>query len=239
MRDVIAARLLRLNSEFYQTFAIPFCETRGRLQPGALKALADLPSGATVLDLGCGNGELARELMRRGHRGAYVGVDASPALLAKAQAAALPPTARFLAADLATPEWADALGGPYDRIFALAVLHHLPGAPLRTQFALQVSRLLAPSGRLILSTWNFLASQRLRARIVPWETLGLSPEEVDPGDFLLDWRRGGRGLRYVHHFEETELQCLAAEAGLVVAVTYLSDGREGRLGLYQVWTREH
>jgi hypothetical protein len=48
-------------------------------------------------------------------------------------------------------------------------------------------------------------------------------------------RLGGRGLRYVHLFDEAELGCLAAEAGLVIADTYLSDGEGGRLGLYQVW----
>jgi len=105
-------------------------------------------------------------------------------------------------------------------------------------FALQAARLLGDAGRLLLSTWNFQASERLRARIVPWERLGLTPGEVDPGDYLLDWRRGGRGLRYVHLFDEAELGRLAAEAGLVVADTYLSDGEGGRLGLYQVWASE-
>ena len=52
-------------------------------------------------------------------------------------------------------------------------------------------------------------------------------------------RLGGRGLRYVHLFDEAELGCLAAEAGLVIADTYLSDGEGGRLGLYQVWASEY
>jgi SAM-dependent methyltransferase len=237
VHDDIAARLLRLNLEFYQTFAEPFSETRGRVQPGVLRALKDLPAGSSVLDLGCGNGELARELARQGHGGSYLGVDASPELLAKA--AARSPSVRFLRADLSAASWADDLGGPFDRIYAFAVLHHFPGSRLRLGFALQAGGLLGDAGRLVLSTWNFQASERLRARIVPWERLGLNPGEVDPGDYLLDWRRGGGGLRYVHLFDEAELGRLAAEAGLVVADTYLSDGEGGRLGLYQVWAREH
>jgi tRNA (uracil-5-)-methyltransferase TRM9 len=235
VRDDIAARLLRLNQEFYQTFAEPFSQTRSRLQPGVLRALADLPSEASVLDLGCGNGEVARELTRQGHHGLYLGIDASPQLLARARVAARSPSVRFLRADLAAANWADDLGGPFDRIYAFAVLHHFPGSRLRLGFVLQAGRLLGDASRLVLSTWNFQASERLRARIVPWERLGLDPGEVDPGDYLLDWRRGGSGLRYVHLFDEAELGRLAAEAGLSVVETYSSDGEGGRLGLYQVW----
>jgi hypothetical protein len=32
--------------------------------------------------------------------------------------------------------------------------------------------------------------------------VGLSANDVDPGDYLLDWRSGGEGLRYIHHFSE-------------------------------------
>jgi hypothetical protein len=58
---------------------------------------------------------------------------------------------------------------------------------------------------------------------------------VDAGDYLLDWRQGGSGLRYVHHFDEAELSALAATTGFRVLETFYSDGEGGRLGLYQVW----
>jgi hypothetical protein len=80
-------------------------------------------------------------------------------------------------------------------------------------------------------------SPRLRARIRPWKTIDLSDDEVEPGDYLLDWRRGGYGLRYVHHFDEGELSILADEAGFEVRETFYSDGENSRLGLYQVWER--
>jgi hypothetical protein len=60
-------------------------------------------------------------------------------------------------------------------------------------------------------------------------------EEVDEGDYLLDWRAGGSGLRYVHHFSEAELKALAAASGFRVMETFHSDGRDHRLGLYQIW----
>jgi hypothetical protein len=58
---------------------------------------------------------------------------------------------------------------------------------------------------------------------------------VDVGDYLLDWRRGGRGLRYVHHFNEDELAELATAAICQVTATHYAGGRSGRLNLIQRW----
>ena len=253
MRQSALERLLALNREFYQSFAEPFSETRSRLQSGVLRALEGLPAQASILDLGCGNGGLAAELERRGHSGAYIGLDSSEALLGMARRPALPPSWRFVQADLTAADWSERVvarplgeGQPrvetpsgqaaaFDRIFAFAVLHHIPGAELRTRLLRQVHNLMAPGGRLTLSVWNFLASPRLRRRILPWREAGLAEGELDPGDYLLDWRHGGRGLRYVHHFTEPELADLAAASGFGVAEGYLSDGESGVLGRYQVW----
>jgi hypothetical protein len=90
---------------------------------------------------------------------------------------------------------------------------------------------------LIHSEWQFLNSPRLAARIQPWELAELSADEIDPGDYLLDWRRGGLGFRYVHSFSQAELAELAAETGFKIIETYSSDGETGNLGLYQIWKR--
>ena len=258
MRQSALERLLALNREFYQSFAEPFSETRSRLQSGALRALEGLPPQASVLDLGCGNGGLAAELQRRGHSGAYVGLDSSEALLGLARRQAIPPGWRFVQADLSAADWGERLkptpalplveegpvagrrsGEPdgFERVFAFAVLHHIPGRELRARLLREIRGLLAPGGRLTLSVWNFLASPRLRRRILPWREAELAVGELDPGDYLLDWRHGGRGLRYVHHFTEPELAGLAATSGFGVADGYLADGESGVLGRYQVWER--
>jgi SAM-dependent methyltransferase len=282
VRQAVLERLLQINREFYQSLAGPFAETRSRLQPGVLRALEGLASRAEVLDLGCGNGELAAELQRRGHTGAYVGVDSSAELLELARGQVERAAWQFAQADLVEEGWAAKAGEalrvqvgrqPVDRresaeglaetrdptprpagppqegrqregdrstagfkhAFAFAVLHHIPGAALRLRLMEQVNGLLAPGGRLSLSVWSFLASPQLRKRIQPWLAVGISEAELDPGDFLLDWRRGGRGLRYVHHFTEPELAGLAEAAGFQVLESYLSDGEGGALGRYQVW----
>lgn len=230
-------RLLGLNRTFYQRHAAAFAETRTRPQPGVRRLLRALPRRASVLDLGCGHGLVARELARLGHRGRYVGLDASPALLEMARQGPAPPGAAFHQADMAEPGWAEELEGPFDVALAFALLHHLPGEDLRLALLRQVHTLLGPESRLMLSVWNFLESERLRARLVPWEAVGLTAAEVDPGDHVLDWRHGSHGLRYVHHFTEEELRHLARQAGFEVIETFTSDGEGGRLGLYQVWRK--
>lgn len=235
MNPTTLSRLLELNRQFYQTFAVPFSITRQRLQPGVLRLIERINPEDDLLDLGCGNGELANELARRGHTGGYTGLDFSTPLIEQASAGQ-PGHFRFVQGDLAAKNWEATLAGKlYDVIVLFAVLHHIPGAELRLQVLSKVRRLIEPGGQFIHSEWQFLNSPRLAARVQPWKRAGLSPADVDQDDYLLDWRQGGQGLRYVHHFSEPELAELASKAGFEVVESFLSDGENSRLGLYQVW----
>jgi tRNA (uracil-5-)-methyltransferase TRM9 len=228
--------LLDLNRQFYQNFAIPFSATRHRLQPGVLSILDLISPTANLLDLGCGNGELAHELARCGHAGSYTGLDFSPSLLAEAKVDQ-PADFHFHLADLSSADWNTPLmGQQFDFVLAFAVLHHLPGADLRLQILHKVRSLLPQGGRFVHSEWQFLNSPRLAARVQPWQIIGLTDNDVDPGDYLLDWRQGGTGFRYVHHFSEPELEQLAAASGFTILESFLSDGENNRLGMYQLWT---
>ena len=239
MDEATVQRLLDLNRQFYQTFALQFSATRQRLQAGVLRLIQTIPPDARVLDLGCGNGELARELASRDFRGNYLGLDQSAEFLAEARnklAGNLDFTFRL--ADLTSLNWHSRLPGmSFEVILALAVLHHIPGSTLRRQLLTVVQTLLNPAGRLIHSEWQFLSSPRLQARLQPWEKAGLTADQVDPGDYLIDWRAGSQGLRYVHFFTEVELAALAEENGFKVVDTFLSDGEGSKLGLYQIWKR--
>jgi SAM-dependent methyltransferase len=115
------------------------------------------------------------------------------------------------------------------------VLHHLPSESIRLRLLKKIQRLLKPGGKFILSNWQFLNSDRLKARLQGWEVAGLSAEQVDDDDYLLDWRAGGTGLRYAHHFSEAELSALAAGTHFHVMETFYSDGHNHNLGLYQIW----
>jgi 2-polyprenyl-3-methyl-5-hydroxy-6-metoxy-1,4-benzoquinol methylase len=127
--------------------------------------------------------------------------------------------------------------GTWDAITSFAVLHHIPSYEIRLGILRVVHQLLSDNGRFFFSNWQFLNSEKLRARIKPWDVVAISESDVDAGDFLLDWRSGGEGLRYVHQFNETELSVLANAAGFLIKDIFYSDGEGGDLGLYQVWEK--
>ena len=238
MDAITAARLVEINREFYTRFGAPFSATRHRIQPGVRRVLDSLAGDESILDLGCGNGELARELASRGHRGPYLGVDFSAPLLKEAEFDGAGFSARFMQVDLtqlSTLSGQLSLSGGWSLITAFAVLHHIPSTEMRLEFLRAVRRLLSRGGKFIFSNWQFLNSEKLRARIQDWSKAGLSSDVVDPGDHLLDWRSGGEGLRYVHHFNEEELSVLADAAGFTIHEIFYSDGEGGKLGSYQVW----
>ena len=238
MDSSTAANLIAINRDFYTRFGDSFSATRQRIQPGVRRVLDMLKGDESILDLGCGNGELARELAKRGHRGSYLGVDFSLPLLRKAESQPEGFSAKFMQVDLTqlsafnTPL---SVEGGWSVITAFAVLHHIPSTELRLNILRIVNQLLKKDGLFIHSNWQFLNSEKLKARIQDWSKADLSANDVDPNDYLLDWRSGGEGLRYVHHFDESELSELAPASNFQVIDTFYSDGNEGNLGLYQIW----
>jgi SAM-dependent methyltransferase len=238
MDSSIAERLIEINREFYTRFGESFSATRQRIQPGVRRVLGMLQGHEAILDLGCGNGELARALAERGHRGPYLGVDFSLPLLRAAGSQPEGFATNFMQADLTRPREIAELSlvnDNWDAVTAFAVLHHIPSMDLRLDLLRVVRRLLKTDGMFVHSNWQFLNSERLKARTQPWEAVSLAGSDVEMGDYLLDWRSGGRGLRYVHHFTGQELADYAGATGFNVVDTFYSDGERGRLGLYQVW----
>ncbi len=244
MEKSTAEKLISINLQFYQTFSNQFSATRQRIQPGVRKILAELKPDDNILDIGCGNGNVWHVLADRNHRGAYVGLDFSSEILKIAaldayERRAMLPGMRFpifLLVDLIENDWASSIpSSPFNSVFLFAVIHHLPSVQVRSNVLQQISHVLTSESRLFISVWQFLNSSRLRARIQDWSKLCIDPHEIDPGDFLIDWRSGGTGLRYVHHFSEEELHLLASQNGFKVVNTFYSDGADENLGLYQVW----
>jgi SAM-dependent methyltransferase len=244
MNSSTAAYLIEINRDFYTRFGDSFSATRHRIQPGVRRVIETLNGDESILDLGCGNGELARELAKRGHRGPYRGVDFSTPLLRDAEL----PSARTLQSEGFSASFMEAdltklsavkqqllVSGNWSVVTAFAVLHHIPSIELRLEILRVVNHLLAVGGLFIHSNWQFLNSEKLKARIQPWDAVNLSQFQVDTGDYLLDWRSGGNGLRYVHHFDEKELEELARASHFEILDTFYADGETGNLGLYQIW----
>lgn len=138
------------------------------------RAMAALPFGhGRVLDLGCAFGFTTRQLRRRGY--ATVGVDGSPAYIARARRA--DPRGTYLVADAAHVPLPDA---DFDGILFLDVLEHLPDE--RGAIA-EIARLLKPGGTLVLSVphrgpLTRLDSLNLYARFVRATRHGRFPPEI-------------------------------------------------------------
>lgn len=232
----ITKQLIELNRKFYDQFGDSFSATRQRLQPGVKKILETIHADESVLDLGCGNGFFLRELHDRGHRASLLGADFSLPLLREAEST---PGVEFRELDLMQlsrlSEQLSVTGG-WDVITMFATMHHIPSREVRLDILHTVKKLLKSNGKFILSNWQFLNSEKLKARVQPWGRAGLLDSDVDEGDYLLDWRSGGEGLRYAHQFSAEELFGLAEQAQMKVEASFLSDGENGRLGLYQVWS---
>ena len=254
MNRQIQETLLALNRDFYESVAPHFDATRRGWTPGLRAILPHLRAFGkeklALLDVGCGNGRFARLLAHEGIAASYTGVDGNQALLQLGREGArnlVGVDCHFTRADLADPFWSDTLTGQrepgsgsltiaeppqYDFVLCLATMQHLPGYALRLRLLNDLCRLSA--GPVILSFWQFLSSERFRAKLIEPEEAGVVSSELEPGDAFLPWRQGVEAVRYVHQVDRPELSQLAADAGMSVVRTFCADGKETNLNLYAV-----
>lgn len=248
MDQAIINRLNEINKEFYQTFAGSFSRTRSRVQPGVIRIMQKIPKHGNWLDLGCGNGNLALEWINQGRTGIYYGMDASSALVEHAQSRLSSISLDsglnigFHVADVLTENWSASLPQiGWDGVMMFAVLHHIPGFNQRFKVMKVLREMLGPGHPVYMSVWQLQNSPRLMSRVLPWSKVNIEQTCLEDGDVLMDWRAKdlgepeGKGLRYVHIFNEKELADLASASGFQVEESTYSDGHEGNLGLYQCW----
>jgi 2-polyprenyl-3-methyl-5-hydroxy-6-metoxy-1,4-benzoquinol methylase len=230
--------IAELNRNFYRGYAQPFAQTRGKIQPGVRRLLETLPANMRILDVGCGSAPLIDELAASHAPGLYVGMDSSAELLHIASTRAHPFPMEFHAADLLSPSWNNFYSGkPFDRIFLFAVLHHIPGYENRLSILRSLADMLEPKGQVWMSNWQFQRNPALVARVIPWTTLGIEAQELEEGDFLLDWREGGYSQRYVHVISENERGALAGASGFYEKTFFFSDGKWRNGSDYSIWEK--
>lgn len=131
--------------------------------------VALLPSGGSVLDLGCGSGQpIARHLLERGF--AVVGVDSSPTLIAKCRRRF--PEVEWIVADMRTLS----INRHFDGLIAWDSFFHLAHEDQRAMFA--VFRAHAASGAPLLFTTGTAHGEAIGTlQGEPLYHASLSPEE--------------------------------------------------------------
>jgi hypothetical protein len=92
---------------------------------------------------------------------------------------------------------------------------------------------LAENGRIFLANWQFMDSPRQRRKRQPWSHWP-QPADVEAGDHLLNWQRGGYGLRYVCQIDAGETAVMAQATNLQMLTSFAATAGKGDLSLYTV-----
>ena len=119
-----------------------------------------IPGDATIVDVGCGTGQMSLYLARASRR--VIGADLSHASLRVASAAArrfgLDRAVTFIQMDLNGPALRS---GAFDVVYSSGVLHHTPDP--HAAFS-RIARLARPGGWIVLGLYNAFARIPLRVR---------------------------------------------------------------------------
>jgi cyclopropane fatty-acyl-phospholipid synthase-like methyltransferase len=178
---------------------------------GEATLLAEIPTEAKrVLDLGCGNGHLLVLVLSHCPEATGVGLDFSPSMLAQARN-------RFAEDDrvaLIDHNMDDPLPelGSFDCIVSSFAIHHCTHERKRELYG-ELFHLLEPGGVFCNLEHVSSPNQQIHDRFV--EAMGMSPEDEDPSNKLLDVETQLRWLREVGfedvdcHWKWRELALLA------------------------------
>lgn len=136
---------------------------------GPLLEAAEVRSGATVLDAGCGPGNLAAAVAKLG--ASVVGVDVSDGMVALAKRRH--PDIDFRQADAEYLPFSD---GTFDAVVSNLLVPHLPNPEAGVA---ELVRVLKSGGRLAVSMWD--APARSRFMGIMWESIAEVGAQPPPG----------------------------------------------------------
>jgi len=174
-----------------------------------------LEKGDKALDLGCGNGRFYPLFKEKKVK--YIGVDNSEKLITIAKN-------KYNRKDFKV---ANGFSLPFkenyfDKVFSIAVLHHIPSQDLRIKFLKEAKRVLKNKGILVLTVWKFhqlreygyLFKYTILKLIGKFYSKNNQWAKLDLKDIFEPW--GKTAQRYYHWFSKKELEGLAKKAGFKI-----------------------
>lgn len=220
MKRETAENILNQTREDYNRIAPDFAIKRTKLSQDFKDLCKYANNGDNILDLGCGSGRLNDALEDIDIR--YTGADNSEVFIEWAQKHY--PNKKFILLK-------DNINLPFknesfDKVFCLALIHHIPSKILQEEYLKEIYRVLKPNGELILTTWNIWQNPKMR-NLVRSNNLkkifGLN--KLDWNDLKLPYHSTSSNLtveRYLHAFKQAELDALMRKAGFTIKLSTLN-----------------
>ncbi|MEA3453110.1 MAG: class I SAM-dependent methyltransferase [Patescibacteria group bacterium] len=212
MKQKYAKYLLEKNRNDYNEIAETFNRTRDWIPPDFNFLKQYINKGEKILDIGCGNGRFS-EIVK--DRADYYGVDVSERLIKIAKEKY--PARQFLVNDPLVLPFEE---NSFDKVFCLAVLHHIPSRKLRKDFLKEIKRVLKPRGKLILTVWDLNDQPKAKQLLFKYTLLKLmGKSKIDYRDIFYPWKNSkGEVLieRYVRVFSKKGLKKLIKKADFII-----------------------
>jgi len=226
-----AQKILEQTKQDYNLISGHFSSTRQFVSKDLEPLFDYTASGDKVLDAGCGNGRLYNIFKEK--NAAYFGIDNSVQLISIAKEKF--PQANFQVADVLKIPFPDKF---FDKVYCIAVLHHIPSGKLRLAALNELKRVLKPKGILILTVWNLWQTRISWSQVyknIFLRVVGRS--RLDPKDIFVPWKdQNGQILaqRYIHAFTKKEFRNLAEKSGFKIkksGITNRSELKENNIYL--------
>ncbi len=192
MNKELAKQLSQSVRDFYEKQGDWFATTRGKILPEQEFVSSYIKAGMTIVDVGAGNGRLAKILPEGVN---YIGIEPSDTLRMIANNPTSPP--RFLVpGSLPTIPLPNQI---VDGTVCLAVLHHIPTQESRLTSVAELIRITKPGGIILATSWLHN----------PHGNEVIAIKEGEPGDYWMPWHGpDGQALRYVHFMQPDEWRTL-------------------------------
>jgi len=229
MNSEFAKFLIDKTKKDYNLIAEEFSNTRDKIWEELLFLFKDLKEGEKVLDLGCGNGRWYKVFKEK--KVDYFGVDSSEKLIEIAQK--FFPKSKFLVADALNLPFPENF---FDKIYSIALLHHIPSEEFRIQVLKETKRVLKEGGILVLTCWKIHRKREIFILLKYILLKLIKKSKLDFKDVFLPW--GKKTKRYYHFFSKKELENLVKKAGFEILESGITKNEKENRQNYYIISRK-